>query len=275
MWPERGAGRTGTGMKPALRRDSIVRLLEDLGEVTVEELAVRFGASRETIRRDLTELDAGGRLRKFHGGARRHMASDAGLTESGFDARLVERTAEKTRIGRAAAGLFSDGAVMFIDTGSTTIAFARALADGPRGLTAITNSPQIARHLARAETRNHVYLVGGEVAAEGRETLGLLATSQIGQFAAEHVVLTVGAVGPAGIMDYDLRETEMARAMIARAARVTVLADHSKLGRSAVFEVAPLSRIARLVTDRAPAPEMAAALARAGVEIVLAGPAAG
>ena len=53
--------------------------------------------------------------------------------------------------------------------------------------------------------------------------------------------------------------------------RVTVLADHSKFDRRAVFEVAPLSRIDTLVTDTPPSEAMARALATAGVEVILPG----
>jgi DeoR/GlpR family transcriptional regulator of sugar metabolism len=258
-------------MKPAARQSEILRLLEETGEVTVEDLAARFGASRETVRRDLSELDSGGQIRKFHGGARAMSLKDASLHESEFDTRMKERRPEKNAIARKAADLFPEGSVLFIDTGSTTIAFAQALARR-RNMTVITNSPQIARILSQAEARHHVYLVGGEVAAEGRETLGAMAIAQIAQFKAEHVVLTVGAITTAAIMDYDLRETEMARAMIAQAQSITILADHHKLGRPAVFQVAELARVGRLVTDRQPGPDITAALSAAGVEIILADP---
>jgi DeoR family glycerol-3-phosphate regulon repressor len=258
-------------MKPAARQEEILRLLDETGEVTVEDLAERFDASRETIRRDLSDLDAGGHIRKFHGGARALTLTDASAHESEFDTRMKERKQEKTAIARKAATLFPEGSVLFIDTGSTTIAFAKALAKR-RNMTVITNSPQIAKIMAQAETRHRVYLVGGEVAAEGRETLGAMAAAQIAQFKAGHVVLTVGAITATAIMDYDLRETEMARAMIAQAQSITVLADHAKFGRSAVFEVAGLSQVARLVTDRLPDPEMAAALTAAGIDIFVADP---
>lgn len=256
-------------MKPAARQQEILSLLEESGEVMVEDLALRFGASRETIRRDLSELDAGGHIRKFHGGARALKVGDAFPHEGAFDARMKDRPAEKAAIAQKAASLFPEGATLFIDTGSTTIAFARALAK-QRGMTVITNSPQISRILAQADMRHRVYLAGGEVVAEGREILGAIAMSQIAGFSAEHAVLTIGAMTADAIMDYDQREAEMARAMIAQAQSVTVLADHSKIGRPAVFEVAKLSKVARIVTDRLPEPAMVAALSAAGVEIVVA-----
>ncbi|WP_172327654.1 DeoR/GlpR family DNA-binding transcription regulator [Mangrovicoccus sp. HB161399] len=257
-------------MKPSARRDMILQLVEEQGEVQVVDLAERFDTSRETIRRDLNELDACGQVRKIHGGARRAaLVPEGAPVEGSFDARMAAQSAEKAAIGRCAAELFEEGAVLFVDTGSTTIAFARALARR-RGLTVITNSTEVAGILARAEAHHRLYLLGGEMAAEGRETLGALAIEQLSRFKAQHAVLTIGGLTGSEIMDYDLRETEMARAMVARAETVTVLADHGKLGRAAVFEVAPLSAIHRLVTDREPPAELAAELRAAGVEIVVA-----
>ncbi len=71
------------------------------------------------------------------------------------------------------------------------------------------------------------------------------------------------------IMDFDAQEAEVAQAMIERAELVTVLADSSKLARRGIFDVAPLSRVDRLVTDRPPPPDVAAALDRAGAEVMI------
>ncbi|MEI4472335.1 DeoR/GlpR family DNA-binding transcription regulator [Frigidibacter sp. MR17.24] len=257
-------------MKPAARRTLILELIAETGEVHVDALATRFDTSRETIRRDLAELDALGQARKFHGGARAAgSGAEPQATEGPFDKRLGEMAAEKDAIGRTAAALFPEGSVLFVDTGSTTIAFARALAERS-GLTVITNSPEISFILARSHGHHAIYLLGGEIAAEGRETLGMLAIDQLSRFTAEHAVLTIGAMTRTGIMDYDLRECEMARAMVARASRVTVLADHEKLDRAAVFEVASLSAVHRLVTDREPPEALRRALDAAGVEVVVA-----
>jgi hypothetical protein len=128
--PRHGTGETGwseegpPGMRPTARRDRIMELLVEHRRLTVEELAQQLGASPETIRRDLTELAARDVLRKFHGGA--------ALPESGakgaFQARMAENLPAKRAIARRAAGLFATGDTIFVDTGSTTIAFAAALA---------------------------------------------------------------------------------------------------------------------------------------------------
>ncbi len=255
-------------MTPRLRREAIVGLVARAREISVDDLARELAVSHETIRRDLGRLDGDGLLRKVHGGAR---IADPGRespgVESPFDQRMAHNVQGKQAIAVLAAGLFRPGDTLFIDTGSTTLALADALA-GLSHLTVITNSPRIAAVIA-ANRSNKAFLVGGAFAPEVGETLGALALDQIAGFRAQHVVLTVGAIDGTCIMDFDVQEAGIARAMIDRADTVTVVADHTKLGRRAVFEVAPLARVGRLVTDHAPDPAMAEALDRHGVEVIL------
>lgn len=250
------------------RHEDIIALLAASGELSVEDLAERLAVSRETVRRDLARLEAGGHLRRYHGGARSLAAGAEPETEWPFAQRMAQNAAGKKRIALAARALFGAEDSLFIDTGSTTIAFAEALAACP-SLVAITNAPRIAATLA-ANHSHKVFLLGGAYGADAGESLGPLALEQIGKFRARHAVLTIGAVDAHCVMDFDLQEAEVAKAMIERADRVTVLADHSKFDRRAVFEVAPLARIHRLVTDLSPAEPMRRALAEAGVELIVA-----
>lgn len=251
-------------MSVAERRDRIVELLVEHRRMTVETLARQLGTSQETIRRDLTDLAARDRLRKFHGGAMlpERMAEDA------FSLRMAENQSAKQAIGAAAARLFGPGDTLFVDTGSTTLAFAAALARRD-GLTVITNSVGIAQQLSRGGN-NRAFLLGGEHRHEAGENIGPLVLQQLAGFQPDHAVLTVGGITAGGVHDFDLEEAEIARSMIERGRRVTVLADSSKFGRAALFHLCPLARLARLVTDRAPPPPLQAALRQAGVEVVVA-----
>ena len=157
---------------------------------------------------------------------------------------------------------------MFVDTGTTTLLFAEELAQAS-GLTVITNSAAIAALAARS-TSNTTFLIGGEYRADGTESLGPLAVEQIGRFHAVHAVLAVGSVETVGILDFDLKEAEVARAMIAQARSVTVLADASKFGRGGLIKVAPLSAVERIITEAEPPRGIASALRDAGVSIIVA-----
>ncbi|MFM0653579.1 DeoR/GlpR family DNA-binding transcription regulator [Paraburkholderia sediminicola] len=252
-------------MKPHERHATILALVREHQKVTVDFLSDHLGTSRETIRRDLTELSLRGQLRKYHGGA---TLLDQ-QTEGAFRKRLLEQSDEKRAIARHTAALFDRGDTLFIDTGTTTLAFAQELAMRP-AMTVITNSLAITQTVARSGEGHRVFLIGGEYLEEASENVGRLAVEQIAQFNASDAVITVGGIDASGVMDYELREAEIARAMIAQARRITVIADSTKLNRTALFRVCELRQIHRLVVDAAPERPLADALAAAGVAVIVA-----
>jgi DeoR family transcriptional regulator, glycerol-3-phosphate regulon repressor len=254
-------------LKRSDRHNEIVRLVHKTGEASVDELAHQLGVSRETMRRDLSDLDTSGRLRKFHGGAR--MRSNASAESSGegpFTLRMGENTAAKRKIAYKASTMLAPGDSLFIDTGTTTLMLAEALVQLPP-LVVITNSWRIAATLV-GNAQHEVFLIGGAYGSDAGETLGQFAIEQIRKFRARHAFLTVGAIDHSTVMDFDAQETEIAQAMIERVETVTVLADSSKFGKQGIFEVAPWRAIGRLVCDQRPPPPIAAALEAAGTEIV-------
>lgn len=237
--------------QPRDRHEAIIRLIRDRGRMSVEELADELDASRETIRRDLNLLSGNGTLRKYHGGAMALVPE----VEGSFKNRLTQEVAAKRRIARRARELFAPGDTLFIDTGSTTLFLAQELQRAPR-LSIVTNSAAIAHALTRQGSEHQVFLLGGEYRNDNQETAGSLAIAQIRGFRMRHAVLTIGALGLDGaVMDYSFEEAEIARAMIAQAASVTILADLSKLGRHAAYEVCRFSAVHRIIVDERPSLE--------------------
>ncbi|HTJ26989.1 MAG TPA: DeoR/GlpR family DNA-binding transcription regulator [Candidatus Limnocylindria bacterium] len=251
-------------MLPEQRRKEILGLANDQVELTVEEIAQRFGVSRETARRDLVHLDARGLLRRIHGGALKSQAA----SEPTLSDRMTENAEAKRRIARVAARCFEENDTLMIDTGSTTAFFAEELANFCR-VTVITNSLAVATRLWSGTARHRVYLIGGEFNGERGETLGSVSLDQLSGFRADHAVITVGAIDAVGgFMDYDLEEAMIARTMIQQARSVTVIADRSKFDHVAMAQVCELSAVARLITDQAPPGPLTEALRAAGVEVL-------
>ena len=134
----------------------------------------------------------------------------------------------------------------------------------------MTNSAGVAWHLHNSGGSSRVYLIGGEYRGEMGETLGALAIDQVARFRADHAVLTVGGLDASGCMDFDVEEAMMARAMIAQTQSVTVVADHSKLSRIAMYKVCDLSVDRAPRHGQMPEPTLMDALRGASVEVVLA-----
>ncbi|WP_114836268.1 DeoR/GlpR family DNA-binding transcription regulator (plasmid) [Agrobacterium tumefaciens] len=256
-------------MRPSLRQEQIFELLNQTREMSVEDLAERLEVSRETIRRDLTKMDAEGKLRKVHGGARAAgTPNETAENEGPFATRMAENYEAKKKIAIAASRLIRSDDSVFIDTGTTTIVMADELAR-IQNLVVITNSYRIAVSVSN-NTTHKVFLIGGAYGADAGESLGPLALEQIMKFRARYAIITVAAVDSNSLMDFDLQEAEIARTMIERADKLIVLADHSKFDRRAVFEVAPLAAVDYLVTDREPTPQVAASLHAANIEVIVA-----
>jgi DeoR/GlpR family transcriptional regulator of sugar metabolism len=130
----------------------------------------------------------------------------------------------------------------------------------------------VANQIADSQHRNEAYLLGGRLFREGNQLLGPMVVEQIQRMHADHAVLTIGGISASGkFMDFNAEEAYIARAMIASSRQVTVLADSTKLGRQALFQVCDAVEVNRLVTDRMPESIIASALRAAGVEIVVAG----
>lgn len=250
-------------MKPHERRPRIEAIIRREGEVSVEMLTALFDVSSETIRRDLGQLAEHGRIQKFHGGARRPLL----IREPSHDERATTATAAKAAIGRRLTELVAPGETLFIDTGSTTLAAAEALAAIPE-LTVITNSCRLAERLARSSQDATIHLLGGRFGLDNAQTTGIAVIEQLQAFRADRAILTVAAFDPQeGATDASLDEAQIARAMIKHARSVTILADSAKFGRQAAYAVCGLDEIDLIISDGALDKAHKKALRDKGVEI--------
>jgi DeoR family glycerol-3-phosphate regulon repressor len=252
-------------MKIEKRQTKLIEIVRRKEKVSVEELSALLEASRETIRRDLTQLSESGKILKVHGGAKMPRV----MGEGPFKQRLSENVDAKMKIAKTAASLVEPGETLFIDTGSTTLLFVEELAKAP-GLTIITNSTEIARTVATASNASRAFLLGGEFSADNSQTIGAMAATHVRSFRAHHAFLAVGAIDArSGAMDYNPEEAQIARAMIEQSETITVLADSSKFDALGSFEVCPLKAIDRLVTDTAPPPEILEIFEAGGGDVFL------
>src|SRR5215510_2656671 len=139
-------------MKPIDRQQRIAAIVKESSRVSVEELARTLSTSHETVRRDLALLSERGVVRKVHGGA---VHTQTAL-ESPYGDRSATARAEKAAIAQRAVQLFEPGDSILIDAGSTTSAFAEALARAGQ-FTVITNSVIVAKEFWHASKRSEVY----------------------------------------------------------------------------------------------------------------------
>ena len=234
------------------RQAKILELLVRDGKVLTNDLAGLFDVSRETVRRDLLEMETGGSLNRVYGGA--IMPGAEIQPEPAFAQRLAARAQVKDAIAAKACELIPADATLMIDTGTTTLAFARALL-ARRDVSVITNSIEIAQ-LAASTERGQVLLLGGRPHRDVPGTYGEMTLAEIDRFRVDFAIISpVGLHHHHGAMDYELHEAEIARAMMRRAKSRVMLCDSSKIGMESRVSICSLAEIDHLVTDaEAPPP---------------------
>lgn len=248
------------------RQSEILAMLRESGRVGVEELAEHFGVTLQTIRRDLNELSEARALVRVHGGAM--IAS--GVANLAYEARQQVAHQSKRLIGEATARLVPDNASLLINIGTTTEEVAKAL--GTRsGLLVITNNLHVANELYRNKSVQ-VIITGGSIRQGDGGIVGAVTVSQIEQFRVDMAIIGTSAIDQDGtLLDFDVNEVQISRAIIEQARKIVLVADRSKFSRTAPVKIAEMSEIDVFVTDRLPSEEAADMCRRSGVEVIEAG----
>jgi DeoR family glycerol-3-phosphate regulon repressor len=249
------------------RQKDIVSIARATGKVTVEDLSTRFDVSPQTIRKDLNDLCDQRLLTRVHGGA----VVASGVENLAYEARRFIATAEKAAIGAATAALIPNGASLFINIGTTTEEVARALRDH-EGLLVITNNLHVATALY-PHPKIDVIVAGGPVRRSDGGVVGAAAVDLIGQFKVDFAVIGASAIDPDGaLLDFDYQEVRVSQAIIGNARHVILVADSSKLARSAPVRIGHISDVRTLVIDQLPEGPLRDQCDAAGIQVVESGP---
>lgn len=256
------------------RLNTVLELVSRRGNVTITEVGEALGVSTATVRRDLNLLAEQRLVTRTHGGA--------SALGSGYELPLqykIARQAEaKVAIALAVAELVGPGDSVGLNGGTTTSEVARVLgrserlraSGGSPGVTIVTNALNIAYELS---VRDHVKIVvtGGVPRRQSYELVGSLVGSSLRDFSLDLAVLGVdGLTGKFGATTVHEGEAEASRQIAAVARRVVVAADSTKMNRTTFARICPLDQVDVLVTDRDVPADLAADLATAGVDVVVA-----
>ncbi|MDZ7708834.1 MAG: DeoR/GlpR family DNA-binding transcription regulator [Roseovarius sp.] len=235
-------------MSQSFRQPDILEIARAEGKVMVEDLALRFNVTVQTIRRDLTELASAGKLERVHGGA----ILPSGVSNILYEERRRLNEAAKTAIGRACAAAIPEATSLFLDIGTTTEAVAQALIDH-RDLMVVTNNMNVA-HILLANPDCEIVLAGGALRRSDSGLVGHLTARSIENFKFDHAILGCSALDEDGdMLDFDIQEVLVGQTLLRRSREVMLVADHSKFKRNAPARIGSLRDVDHVFTD-APLP---------------------
>ncbi|MFN3525104.1 MAG: DeoR/GlpR family DNA-binding transcription regulator [Paracoccus sp. (in: a-proteobacteria)] len=239
-------------MTQTFRQPEILEIARRDGKVTVEALALHFGVTLQTIRRDLTELADAGRLERVHGGA----ILPSGVSNIGYEERRALNHDAKTAIARACAAEVPENISLFLNIGTSTEAVARELL-GHRNMLVVTNNMNVANILA-VNPDCEVIVTGGHLRRADGGLVGTLAAETIRQFKFDLAVIGCSALDRDGdLLDFDIQEVGVSQTILRQSRRTFLVADHSKLKRSAPARIASLAELDCVFTDRLLPPDLA------------------
>lgn len=253
----------GTSMKRskafvASRRNEITAILEKRGQVSVSELAERFGVSALTIRRDLDYLESQQILTRQYGTATL-------LNPLGRPSGSRQVRANKA-IAREAARYVTDGDCIFINTSATALGILDWIT--AQDVTVITNN---GKALLLEERQNvQVILTGGEIRPPRASMTGEVALSSIRRVTASKCFLgCTGLSANFGLTSATSPEPAINTAMMQRSHKHVIMADSSKLGLTSSFQFGSTDEIDLLITDTGATDDQVSLLEAFGVKQVV------
>ena len=231
-------------MNPLHRRQTILTLAAEAGQVSAGDLAVQFNVNPVTIRRDLALLENQGLLQRAHGGA---VLSRRAAVEFKFLQKGQQQHHQKVAIALQAAGMIEPGMSLTIDTGTTTLEVARRIACIPQ-LKVLTSSLAVASVLYPHENIDLI-LLGGSVRKGSPDLSGMVTQENLRQFRVNVAIVGADAAGPDGLYTNSLEVASISRAILAGADRAVFVVDSSKFHNTALANITDWSHVDCLVTD--------------------------
>ena len=214
------------------RQDAILGLLRMQERVGTEELATHFSVSIQTIRSDLRDLADAGLLDRTRGGARRVISA----SNRDYSERRKLNAGRKEKLGALAATIIPDNCSVTLNIGTTTEQVARALGNH-RDLVVLSNNINIINTLMGTNSKELI-LVGGAVRQSDGAIVGEDAVEFISRFKVDFAVIGASALDADGsVLDYDVREVSVARAILRNARTRLLVADSSKFERTASVRI--------------------------------------
>lgn len=244
------------------RQNRILTLLKTQEAVAIADLSKALRVSRETVRKDLYELETAGLLTKVRGGA----VLTASNAETAYDLRRGKQSEAKEAIAKAAAEQVNTGDTVYLDYGTTNYMVAAALLHHD-DITVVTNAlptveqllgnPSITVMTTGGIVRRNENSLYGPLTARGLRTLHM----DIGFFGCTGVDPRFGFTNP------NQFESEISSLAIERCDQAVMVVDHSKFGVTAAHHVADFADIDLLITDQATPPHLLAQLESDGLQV--------
>lgn len=247
------------------RRQKIMAMLNENKSVLVPELAKLFNVTEETIRRDLEKLEKEGLLKRTYGGA---VLVENYNVDIPFEFRNVTNIEGKKQIALSLIKYIEDGDTLVMDSSTSALQVAKLLKTKKK-ITVITNSEQIINELKVFEDTIKVISTGGTLRNKSLSLVGPIAEQTLRSLNANKAIISCkGFDIEKGFTESNELEAQVKKLMIEIADKVYMIADHTKMNKTALVNIATLDDIDFIFTDKILPPSQENVIREKNVEIV-------
>lgn len=228
------------------RKTYIIDYLEENYSVKINQLSKDLKVTRETVRKDLYELEKEGLIRKVLGGA----VIENTKLNSTYEKRKLENYVGKQKMAKKAAAFIEQHDTIYLDYGTTVYCLAEEVLKLGH-VTVVTNSIQIVNLLLKNPTID-IIVLGGMLRKNEDSLSGSFGLSNMEKLFVNYGFFSGGGIDPEfGLTNHNLGEAEISREMSKRCQTKIVLADQSKYRNVSLNQVADISEIDFIITDQA------------------------
>ncbi|ENO3038703.1 L-fucose operon activator [Enterobacter ludwigii] len=232
-------------MKEA-RQQTIIDLLIQHHSLTTDVLSTQLNVSKETIRRDLSELQAQGKVLRNHGRAK-YIHRENQDSGDPFHIRLKSHFTHKADIAREALEWIEAGMVIALDASSTCWYLSRQLPD--IDIQVFTNSHPICLELGK---REQIQLIssGGKLERKYGCYVNPSLISQLKLLDIDLFIFSCeGIDSHGGLWDSNRVNAGFKSLLLKRASQSLLLIDKSKFNRSGEARIGHLDEVTHIVSD--------------------------
>jgi len=248
------------------RQITILGMLNSSNKLLIKDLLTVFEVSEMTLRRDIETLLKKGVIKKVKGGIVRNFKDSSDIP---FDIRNERKSVEKIAIAKKAASLIQEGETIVIDNGTTALAFANEIKE-INNLTVVTASLRVAWTLSD-RSNIKLILLGGTVKNGELSTYSKVGLETYENLFPDTFVMGVSAINiESGITDFDIDDATIKMKAIRASTRTIVIADETKIGKTAFAKIADLNAIDIIITNKSLPKQILTELQLKNVSVILA-----
>ncbi|MDO1514263.1 DeoR/GlpR family DNA-binding transcription regulator [Maribacter confluentis] len=228
------------------RHRTILNEVDLHNRILLTDIAEALDVSIDTVRRDVKELDAEKKLRKVHGGA-----ISMGFMSNSARNTNIYKLDQKMAIATKAISLLKDGAVIFIDGGTTCLEMARIIPEN-LNLTCFTISLPVAMELSNKENIS-VISIGGQIAKEAQIAIGANAIHHLSEIRFDYSFIGTGYVDAIyGLTEFDWDIVQIKKAVIKASKKTVLLSISEKLNSQHRYKTCDINSINTMITELKP-----------------------